>query len=163
MCERSFPQDYPSDPRNAFTFNGLASACAGGSEWPSALQVQADMLNLGVMPDSVTGILGLFRRHFFSRSCFRSQQRGEQDISLEVRQCRDVSCHSQQWHRNVVLGACEKGAQWSAALSLCTSALEPSQATIRFNSALAALQSSQSRGHLLEAEQGNWRMTLSHP
>ncbi|CAE7942364.1 unnamed protein product [Symbiodinium necroappetens] len=49
--------------------------------------------------------------------------------------------------KNVVLSACEKGAQWSLALSQCagqSGQVDLSQTTIRFNSALAALQACQS-------------------
>ena len=99
----------PGVSANSYTFNSLASACSGGSEWASALQVQEDMLNLGILPDGVT--------------------------------------------RNVVLSACEKGAQWSMAVKMCafrvSTGQDPSQATISFNSALAALQNSQSWKHAL--------------
>eukprot|EP00439_Symbiodinium_sp_Y106_P050536 s3675_g6.t1 len=51
---------------------------------------------------------------------------------------------------NVILSACEKGTQWSQALSQCARghsdqlSVDLSQTTIRFNSALAALQACQS-------------------
>ncbi|CAE7033114.1 PEX4 [Symbiodinium sp. CCMP2456] len=49
--------------------------------------------------------------------------------------------------KNVILSACEKGTQWSLALSQCAGQSgqgDLSQTTIRFNSALAALQACQS-------------------